>query len=343
MYLKKGLYGSLMRPVMESLPSSRSVHYAVLADYACSRKGAHVFFFLKRKIVYGGVVRGSYDHASFYLNGPYSPLGRAARAEVFWDESERYSPDNNPGVFIRDGELRAQPYILQFETSELSGRYVFSDDLYFALGQFSYPLPSNTIQGMSFCPLTPGETSIALDMIKNSNDRIGTHTLLDIQPSGNETCFRTDLLSYDHFQNEAHIEFTFLADLKPLRHILGAGNYVLCRQVPLGPFKPYNIDRADICLYDSNNLLRGGTVPNIIVELKRDRANFRAYGQVVRYLRWLERVLDNNDEFCQIISFIIAPDFYMRKDIVRENFGLHYEAQIKMYNFSLDEYYYLME
>ena len=49
LYLNKGLYGFLMPPIKESVPSSHSRHYAILADYACSREGAELFFFLKTK------------------------------------------------------------------------------------------------------------------------------------------------------------------------------------------------------------------------------------------------------------------------------------------------------
>lgn len=54
LYLNKGLYGFLMKPTTVGSVSSRSKHFAVLADYACSREGTDLFFFLKRKIVYGG-------------------------------------------------------------------------------------------------------------------------------------------------------------------------------------------------------------------------------------------------------------------------------------------------
>ena len=89
LYLNKGVYGFLMKPVFTETPSSRSKHYAVLADYACSREGTDVFFFLKRKIVYGGKIYGNKDAGSFYLNGENSPLGKKAKAPLFWDESSR--------------------------------------------------------------------------------------------------------------------------------------------------------------------------------------------------------------------------------------------------------------
>jgi len=165
LYLKNGIYGFLMKPVFNKKPSNRSMHYAALADYACSREGTHVFFFLKRKIVYGGTVIGNTQSASFYLNGDTSPLGRKANASLFWDESKRYISTERKGVFKVNGIEKAQPFILQFTpVNELTGKMIVSDELYLELGQYPYPLPSNSIQGMSFCTLTPGETEIALNL-----------------------------------------------------------------------------------------------------------------------------------------------------------------------------------
>lgn len=72
LYLKYGIYGFLMPPIMTPSPSPYSRHYNVLADYACSRQGTHILFFLKRRIIYGGVVKGNAEIASFYLNGKTS-------------------------------------------------------------------------------------------------------------------------------------------------------------------------------------------------------------------------------------------------------------------------------
>lgn len=40
--------------------------------------------------------------------------------------------------------------MLQFKQNENTGKYIVSDDLYFELGQYSYPFSSNSIQGMGF-------------------------------------------------------------------------------------------------------------------------------------------------------------------------------------------------
>ena len=55
LYLKNEVYGFLMSPI-EGEVSSKSNHYKVLSDYGCLREGTHVFFFLKRIIIYGGQI-----------------------------------------------------------------------------------------------------------------------------------------------------------------------------------------------------------------------------------------------------------------------------------------------
>ena len=327
LYLKYGTYGFLMKPVLEKQPSSRSMHYAALADYACARRGTHVFFFLKRKIVYAGTVEGNQDIASFYLNGDTSPLGRSAESELFWDESKRYVSTERAGIFDVNGQQKAQPYILLFSSVEdLTAKEVLSDDLYFELGKYPFPLPSNTIQGMSFCTLTPGETEVALSLLRVSKRRFKFDSKEHMEIEGDKTLFQSNLLEYGNYINEAHLEFTLLADIKPFQRFLEEGSYILCRQVPISPFKPFQMDRADICMYNTDKPICNGTIPNIIIELKKERANFHAYNQMVRYLRWLEKIT-NEEEFARITPIIIAPSFFVN----RSKADLTYEGRIIMY------------
>ena len=127
--MSKGVYGFLMKPVFTDAPSSRSKHFSILADYACSREGADIFFFLKRKIVYGGKIYGNKDAGSFYINGLNSPLGRKTNANLFWDESSRYKKTEQEGVFKVNGANKAQPFMFQFRQNENTGKYIVSDDL----------------------------------------------------------------------------------------------------------------------------------------------------------------------------------------------------------------------
>jgi hypothetical protein len=328
LYLKYGIYGFLMPPVLTPKPSPRSRHYHALADYACSREGTHIFFFLKRKIIYGGTVKGNTNIASFYLNGETSPLGRKANAELFWDESVRYTPTDQDGIFMVRGNKRSQPFILQFnKISDLTGKQISSDDLYFELGKYPYPLPSNTIQGMSFCTLTPGETQTSLDLIRRSDKYFDVTCNEEMIIGVKQQLFESRLIDENSYQNEAHLEFSLLADLDRIRQLLPCDSYILCRQVPISPFKPFNMDRADICLYSLSNHIKNGTIPNVIIELKNKKANYRDYEQMVRYLNWLSRITEQKD-FQKILPIIVAPEFNIRRDKI----DLKYEDKIIMYS-----------
>ena len=332
LYLDKGLYGFLMKPVMTPKPAAQSRYYAILADYACSREGTDVFFFLKRKIVYGGKIYGNKEVSSFYLNGKTSPLGRRADAELFWDESsrKRYFATDKPGVFklSKDGGDKSQPFMFQFYQNENTGKYIISDDLYFELGKYPYPLPSNSMQGMGFCTLTPGEVKTLNILIAKSEKKIDFEGLGEIDKQGKETVFDDDLVSLDEgLVNEAQLEFTILASLEPFADFL-TDDYVLCRQVPISPFKPSEMDRADICLYSMNSPIKNGTIPNVVIELKKEKATKPAYVQVTRYLKWLEAITDKED-FEKVSVYIIAPQIgKIRKNSV----DLKYHDKIRMYS-----------
>lgn len=338
LYLNKEVYGFLMPPVMTDKPSSRSRHYHILADYACSREGTDVFFFLKRKIVYGGKIFGNRDSGSFYLNGLTSPLGRAVNADLFWDESARtkYYETETPGVFRvkRDGGMKAQPFMFQFRQNENTGKYILSDDLYFELGKYPYPLPSNSMQGMGFCTLTPGEVSTLYRLISQSNQRIDFEGEGEVDKTGEGALFDSDLVSVDDdLVNEAQLEFTILSSLEPFADFL-QDEYVLCRQVPISPFKPSEMDRADICLYSLSNPIKNGTIPNIIIELKKDAGNKAAYQQVERYLKWIKNIT-TPDEYSRVKAYIIAPRITR---IRAASVSSEYQDKILMYSIGTNSF-----
>lgn len=338
LYLNRGLYGFLMNPVFADKPSSRSRYYAILADYACSREGTDVFFFLKRKIVYGGKIYGNKNIGSFYLNGNTSPLGRAAHADLFWDESKRkrYFPSQRTGVFkvTKDGADKAQPFIFQFVHNENTGKYIVSDELYLQLGKFPYPLPSNSMQGMGFCTLTPGEVLTLNTLMDKSTKRIGFDGQFEVDRDGEEVVFSEGLVSLkEELINEAQLEFTILSSLQPFKNFL-TDDYILCRQVPISPFKPIDMDRADICLYSMMHPIKSGTIPNVIIELKREKANVKAYEQVTRYLTWI-KMITSEEEFRQVSAYIIAPSFVKIK---RASVNLEFEDKISMYNVTTNRF-----
>ena len=341
LYLDRGIYGFLMPPVRDEVPI-RSRHYHALGDYACAREGTHVFFFLKRTIAYGGQVIGSKDIGSFHLNGPYSPMGRKTNAPIAWNESERkrYRPTDEPGIFeVPEVGKRCQPYLIRFEDKiGLKGSAIISDDLYFELGGYNYPLPSNSIAGMSFCTLTPRETDLAIRLIQeepakhypaeSEEDIEMRASPIAFDPKHDVTSLK-DALTYWQFLNEAHMEASILANPDLLPEHLRPGSATICRQVPISPFKPAQMDRADICYYQED-AFEDGSIPNVIIELKMDRAGTPAIRQVERYLRWLHKAL--GPTATNVMVHLIAPSFAKTTRSIPEK----YRGQIRL--FGIDDW-----
>ena len=317
-----------MPPILGEV-SSRSRHYHALADYACTRKGAHIFFFLERRIIYGGQLIGSTDFGSFYINGPYSPLGKEARAEVYWDESKRslYESTNQKGVFkVPDIGERCQPYLIRFEDKlGLKGRAILSDQLYFKLGKYGYPLPSNTISGMSFCTLTPGETEIALSLLtEHPKDRFEPKSGEELFIEGEPVPFNPkygiqnlcEAFKRGFFKSEAHLESTILANPSLLpEEVRPPKGATICRQIPVCPFKPFQLDRADICYYTENRI-KEGTIPNILIELKNNVSTVKDIDQIVRYLEWLDLIIEK--EALEVTAYLLAPSFSYTQESIPE-------------------------
>ena len=350
--INKGVYGFFMPPVFEEEVNSRSRHYAVLCDYGCCYEGTEIFFFTRRKVFYGGrVTKSNGDNPVFYLNGDTSPMGRKANSEKFADWSDIQPPTEQDGVYFlgkntrNEDRNRAIPFIIEFETNELSGKTIASDDLYFELGKYNFPFPSNSIQGIAIATLTPKETEILIDLMKKSENKISYDSYNQIKILNNKrVAFDIDLIDEDII-NESHLEFTLLANSKKLNNVLSKSldltyeeDYVQGRQIPLCPFKPMQFDRADICLYDKNNPVRDGTLPNVVIELKKNQATYAAYDQVTRYLKWLEQITSKED-FEKIKAIIVAPEIskaITKKTLESKGISLDYQDKIIMFSLYYD-------
>lgn len=315
LYLDRGIYGQHMSPEGGE-PSPYSNHYPTLADYACGREGNHVFFFRDREIFYAGQLIGSDEHGAFFLNGQRSPLGRDADAPLVWDESERDRYDRvEPGLFtVEDDDAEddavCQPFLLRFEDErDLAGTYITSDQLYFELGEYPYPLPSNTISGMGFCTLTPGETQTMLELLENEPEgQIESESDEDVALRGDPVPYSPTygVDSPEDATPESHLEAAVTANPSLLPESLRPNGAAICRQVPISPFKPRDMDEADVC-YFTDDSIQDGTIPNTVIELKNKRAGKGAATQVVRYLQWLHKRLGSDAE--QIDVYVYAPSF----------------------------------
>lgn len=353
--IKYGYYGFFMPPVLEDEPNTRSKYYAVLSDYACCEKGTEIFFFTERTITYGGtVIEENDDNPVFYLNGPTSPLGRKANSKRYINIDENISKEtencltDNEGVYYfgktRDGKdlFKAMPFIIEFDNGkELSGKQISSDELYFELGNYTYPFPSNTIQGKGMCTLTPKETEILLELMNKSKNMIEISSDNDIKISNElKTIFYRGLVENDTYINESQLEFTLLANNEKLHKIISKTlpefsnkPFIKCRQIPLCPFRPIQFDMADICLYDESNPIANNSLPNVVIELKNDKANFRDYEQVTKYLRWIKQCIPN--DFHKIRALLIAPNFtsnLSKEYLKKRHVSLEYYDNIILYS-----------
>ena len=333
LYLAKGIYGVLTAPVLGEVKGV-SKHYAALADFACAREGTHIFFFNERKVVYGGQTTGSPKYGSYHLNGPYSPMGRVAKSSVVWDESNRkiYEATDKPGIFrvtIGDNkEERCQPYLIRFvDKLDLKGKSITSDDLYVELSaSYHYPLPSNSIQSMSFCTLTPFETDILISLLQKGSENFFKEPIDKIDFKGKPVLFNPSLgiQKLSQASSKYHFEASVISNPDLLPNELRPENATICRNIPITPFKPSQMDRADICYY-TDPKIQNGTIPNKVLELEWKKAGEDNILKIVRYIKWLNRVIPK--ESSDIIFYLFAPEF---KNNINKFIPRDFSSQIKL-------------
>lgn len=234
---------------------------------------------------------------------------------MVWDESTRDEYNRvEAGLFTTDEndapqeDAICQPFILQFEDKKgIQGNWVASDDLYFELGEYPYPLPTNSIMGMTFCTMAPGETEALLELLEN--DPRGYE-----EPESEIDVELTDPVPYhpdydienaEDAHMESHLEAAVMANPALLPEKLRPGDATVCRQVPICPFKPEDLDRADVCYFSTG--LKNGTVPDTIIELKVEGAGADAARQVRKYSRWLEQRHGDIADDIQLVVY--APRF----------------------------------
>jgi hypothetical protein len=280
-----------------------------MADYACAREGTHVFFFRDREIFYGGRVVSATDSnniGAFYLNGETSPMGRTADAGLGWDESERYG--GAAGVWereTRNGTKEiAQPFLLCFDTDvEHAGKHIRSDDLYFELGDYPYPLKSNTIRNTGFCPMGPGETRELLDQLEETDEtyspsgdvKVPDVTLDESKIEPFRPKYGIEEVSRENLTNEDHLEASVTADPSLLPDELAPTQHQsIVRQAPISPLKPMDIDQIDLSFYDPD--FENGMYPVAVLELKYSKAtvtkNRDDAEQIHRYRRAIDKMAE---------------------------------------------------
>ena len=65
-----------------------------------------------------------------------------------------------------------------------------------------------------------------------------------------------------------------------------------------------------------------------MIELKRGKANYRAYEQVNRYLKWIEQIC-TPEEFSNIQAYIVADSFTKN---IKDKVEIEYNEKIKLFS-----------
>jgi hypothetical protein len=317
-YIASGVYGPLMKPLNDqSSQKANGIHFSVFADLACAKPGTHVFFFRKRRIYYGGKTSANSPKPAVVLNGTEGRMAVNSGAAQVWKEIWRPTftldqPYNRIYIVSRGNLLeRNQPYLLLFENDGcLSGKSISSDELYFHLGRKPYPLPANAINEMSFCTLTPYEVTTLLRLLNNGQQTERGRRYAVQEQITRYVCNPERALHNMDFKTEAELEAHVIAcpELLPLE-LRPTHDTTICRQVPLSPFKPSDMDRADICYYQ-DPLIDQGAIPNVIIELKNKNATNSDVHQVRRYLRWIDQASPACSH--QVRAFLLAPGYPAR-------------------------------
>lgn len=291
--LKHGVFGQHVK--FEENYSPYSSHFDILADYSCARDGDHVFLFKDNQIYYAGQITGNSDGAAFKFNGE-TPV---YEAQLAWDESKRddKTPAQRDGLFYTEkkrekGKQKVhQPYLLLFDTksSEYAGLTTGADEYYYSIDEASEidsPLPSNSMKRRGFGPITPAETRVMLDVVKQEGRR--PEIIEDIQLN-----FECEPIEYNpsialnkdtEFVNEAHLEAAILAN-PSLYPVYDENSDFVCRQSPLTPNRSEGIDRPDISIYNGQNPMW----PKKVVEIKNGKASERAANQINKYYKWTQQ------------------------------------------------------
>lgn len=316
LYLTERLYAPHVG-LAEGEHPSPSAYYRTLANYACARTNTHVFFLLKRKVVYGGRTVGSGVGSSLYLNGDAAWLGMKTGAPLVWDESHRYAKTERRGVFLARGRRKFQPIVVLLrESPELTRKVIPSEELYINLGRFPYLLPSMVTSDAGEWTLTPGETRVALDLLHAAPDifdplgneeevvKRGNPTLFDIKDGIQDL---GSAYQANEILSASHLHFSIISSPTLLpREMRPSVSDVICRQVPMSPPKPYRVDRGQVCYYDTRGLIGGGTLPNRVILVEDRPAGASTAERVDRCLKWLAKVTPAESQQ-RIRMYVFAP------------------------------------
>lgn len=300
--INSGIYGQFQKSKAEKT----SHHMKIVADYANTRPGDHVFMFCDRRIYYAGRIQENNTGGSVLLNGTDTPLD--LQTPTYTHIPDRQADDTDPtGRFTQAGQhgeqVRCQPYLFAFtKANGLAGRAIPSDALYNRLARREFSAPSAQMENVGFCGLSPGETKLLLRLFGECSETTSCSPPTTVDVSDFKSVSLTSQYSIQNAGYESGIEALLMSE--PYRlpsHSRQSGEMAL-RQVPFSSQRP-TVDRVDIGLYEP-----GSFFPSKIYEIKRDKAQKDDAEQVARYYQYAAQC-----EECDVPEIWILASGFVKK------------------------------
>lgn len=308
-YLAYGVYGDKLRLGTHAGPNPE--HYVrALADYAGRRQGDHLFFRCRGRFYYGGRIRGSSEHGAFYLNGRCGLLGSRADPPTVWDESEweRYEPPSRAGLDSVSRPSVCQPFLLRFrDWLGLQGRWIEGCRLFYALRDCNYLLPTTHAASNVF-PVSPGEADRLLALLMEDADGElcppeDANVEFTKEPTPYDPAYGPNPIGA---RSRDGLVAAVVANAEELPPQLQRAGAAIAHRVPISPYRPRNVELADVGYYTDRNV-RDGTLPDVLLYLEPESAGERLRQRIDRQYAWLESLLGR--EIHEIKLYAAAPEF----------------------------------
>jgi len=308
-FLASGFYGPAMRVGPDGEPDAAR-YLDALIEMAAGRRGDHVFFRTQNRFVYGGQLRGASDHAAISLNGRRGLLGKRANAPCVIPESgvEPSEPPRFEGLDSARQTRRCRPLFVRFRDElGLAGRWIDEYELYFALGDYAYLLPT-TWMNTGMVAISPGETNRLIELVRDDPSGVIGHDENDVidrceEPIPHDPDYGPDLLGA---RTQEGLLAAALADPSQLSVGLPPRGASIAQRVPISPFRPRDVEFADVGWYTGRSI-NGGTLPDVLLYLDDEPAGAALRHRIDIQQAWLERLL--GDGARAIDRFVAAPAF----------------------------------
>lgn len=297
--INSGLYGQLLK----SKDDISTNHMRIVADYASTRPGDHIFLFCERRIYYAGQIQPNGTGGTVLLNGTDTPLDLDVPEYTYVPDrlTDRVDSSGRLTETTQYGrQVRCQPYLFAFtDTIGFGGHSISSNALYNRLARYEFTSSAARMKNVGFCGLSPGETDILLELFEQSSEDTRCTPPETVDVSGFDPVCLTSQYTLESARLEAQIEALLMSEPHRLPAYSRNSDETIARQVPFSSPRR-SVDKVDIGAYEP-----GSVFPNKIYEIKRGKANKTDAYQMKRYYQYASQC----EEHEMPEMWILASDY----------------------------------